>query len=79
MWALFIMALFILLGLFIVIKPDSYIKFIQLYTRKIWGADLKVTKSTERRIRIIGILFLIIGLIVIANFLFFLIKYKLIL
>lgn len=58
------MILFLSLGLLIIIRPDLYLRFAQWQTRIIWKAEFKFTKSTEKRMRIIGIIFLLMGLFV---------------
>ena len=61
---IFVASVFLLAGAFIALKPDWYIRSIQWQTLKIWNAEFKATKKTEKRMRIFGVLFFIIGLAV---------------
>ena len=61
--------IFVLIGILQIIKPELYIKFVKWQMKLIWRVDMKYTKYTKKRVRIIGTLFLLIGLFVFYNYL----------
>jgi multisubunit Na+/H+ antiporter MnhG subunit len=58
--------LFVLLGALIVAKPSSYVKLVKWKFKVLWAGEFKATKATESRMRVLGILFLLLGIIVLC-------------
>jgi len=52
---------FFVLGGVMSVRPQWYIRFAQWQMKVIWRAEFKVTKMTMKRIRVMGIAFLVLG------------------
>ncbi|MDP3966565.1 MAG: hypothetical protein Q8Q04_03475 [archaeon] len=58
---------FLILGLFQILKPGIFLKIAKFKMKLIWKADFKYNKQSEKRVRIIGMIFTLIGLLVLYN------------